>query len=179
MDVLITGASKGIGYALAKKFALQDNCTLYVVSRAAKLLADLKAACQVINKKTIVHTIPFDLTTLQTGVLPSELSGVHFDFVVNNAGLLINKTFESYTTEEILGMLSTNFVAPVLLIQKILPYLGGASPSHIVNIGSMGGFQGSVKFPGLSIYSASKAALASVTECLALELSDKNIFFKI
>lgn len=46
---------------------------------------------------------------------------------------------------------------------------------HIVNISSMGGFQGSVKFPGLSAYSASKGALAILTECLAEELKDKNI----
>jgi NAD(P)-dependent dehydrogenase (short-subunit alcohol dehydrogenase family) len=46
---------------------------------------------------------------------------------------------------------------------------------HIVNIGSMGGYQGSVKFPGLSAYSASKAALHTLTECLALELNDLEI----
>jgi short-subunit dehydrogenase len=46
---------------------------------------------------------------------------------------------------------------------------------HIVNIGSMGGFQGSVKFPGLSVYSSSKAAVASFTECLAEELKDTQI----
>lgn len=176
MDVLITGASKGIGYALAKKFSRQENCILYLVSRSADNLAKLKAECQAVNKGTDVHTIPFDLTTLQSEDLPAELQGKHFDFVINNAGLLINKPFESYETDDIVGMLSTNFVAPVLLIQKLMPHLGGDSPTHIVNIGSMGGYQGSVKFPGLSIYSASKAALACVTECLALEMKERNVF---
>ena len=55
--------------------------------------------------------------------------------------------------------------------------MGGVKPTHVVNIGSMGGVQGSVKFPGLSIYSASKAALATLTECLAAEYPDKNIYF--
>jgi NAD(P)-dependent dehydrogenase (short-subunit alcohol dehydrogenase family) len=49
------------------------------------------------------------------------------------------------------------------------------SPSHIVNIGSMGGFQGSAKFAGLSAYSASKAALHNFTECLAEELKERKI----
>jgi NAD(P)-dependent dehydrogenase (short-subunit alcohol dehydrogenase family) len=49
--------------------------------------------------------------------------------------------------------------------------------THIVNISSIGGFQGSVKFPGLSAYSSSKAALVCLTECLAEEFKDKNIAF--
>jgi NAD(P)-dependent dehydrogenase (short-subunit alcohol dehydrogenase family) len=56
-----------------------------------------------------------------------------------------------------------------------LPYLKRSNQAHIVNIGSMGGFQGSSKFPGLSIYSASKAALANLTECLAEEWKEYNI----
>ena len=58
-------------------------------------------------------------------------------------------------------------------IQNTLPLM--QSGSHIVNIGSMGGFQGSVKFPGLAAYSASKAALHTLTECLAFELADQGI----
>jgi len=64
-----------------------------------------------------------------------------------------------------------------MLIQKLLEKMGGSTPSHVVNISSMGGFQGSMKFPGLSIYSATKAALASLTECLAEEFKKENVFF--
>ena len=53
--------------------------------------------------------------------------------------------------------------------------MGGNHWTHIVNIGSMAGFQGSDKFPGLTLYSATKGAIAAYTECLALELRDKNI----
>jgi len=57
-----------------------------------------------------------------------------------------------------------------------LPFMGRAGDTHIVNIGSMGGFQGSTKYPGLSWYSASKAALANLTESLGMEFSNKRIF---
>ena len=70
-------------------------------------------------------------------------------------------------------MLQSNVVSHFRMIQNILPLM--QSGSHILNIGSMGGFQGSVKFPGLSAYSASKAALHTLTECLAFELADTGI----
>ena len=73
------------------------------------------------------------------------------------------------------AMFEVNLFGPVKLIKNLLPFLQNASSSHIVNIGSMGGFQGSSKFPGLSAYSASKAALANLSECLAGELSSYRI----
>ena len=79
--------------------------------------------------------------------------------------------------EEITAMIAVNYLSPVLLIQKLIERMGGKQPTHVVNIGSMGGFQGSSKFPGLSVYSSSKAALASLTECLAEEYKGRNIFF--
>src|SRR5690606_6585855 len=67
----------------------------------------------------------------------------------------------------------SNFLGHVHMIQHLFPLM--VTGSHIVNIGSMGGFQGSVKFPGLAAYSASKAALHTLTECLALEFADRAI----
>lgn len=95
------------------------------------------------------------------------------DILINNAGSLINKPF-SETTEEDLGeMLQSNVISHFRMIQNTIPLMQAGS--HIVNIGSMGGFQGSVKFPGLSAYSASKAALHTLTECLAFELAENGI----
>jgi len=59
------------------------------------------------------------------------------------------------------------------MIQHIVPFMHEGS--HIVNISSMGGFQGSMKFPGLSAYSTSKGALAILTECLAEEFKERGI----
>ena len=101
---------------------------------------------------------------------------VHFDIIINNAGYLVNKPFTSTTGFDIDRTFKVNLFAPITIMQKMFPFLDDAKRCHIVNIGSMGGVQGSVKFPGLSAYSASKAALASLTECLAEEYKEANVF---
>ncbi|UCG28027.1 MAG: SDR family oxidoreductase, partial [Bacteroidales bacterium] len=101
----------------------------------------------------------------------------HIDVLINNAGYLHAVSFEETESSEAGQMASTNFLAPAELIRKTIPLLGKAGPSHIVNISSMGGIQGSVKFRGLAFYSATKSALATLTECLAEEYKDQRIFF--
>ena len=93
--------------------------------------------------------------------------------LINNAGVLIKKPFADITPNDFGMSMQTNFKAPFFLIQALLPLF--ESRSHIVNISSMGGVQGSVKFPEMSIYSASKAALANLTESLAVELAENKI----
>jgi NAD(P)-dependent dehydrogenase (short-subunit alcohol dehydrogenase family) len=98
------------------------------------------------------------------------------DILVNNAGILVNKPFEELKTEDVENMYRVNVISQFEFLQALLPYMGrGQSPTHIVNISSMGGWQGSAKFPGLSAYSSSKAALAILTECLAEEFRGRNI----
>jgi short-subunit dehydrogenase len=108
-------------------------------------------------------------------LLPADLC--HIDILVNNAGYLSNMPFESTTTEEIENMALVNFISPALLIRELLPLLGKSGISHVVNISSMGGFQGSTKFSGLSVYSATKAALACLTESLREEYKETDIIF--
>jgi NAD(P)-dependent dehydrogenase (short-subunit alcohol dehydrogenase family) len=95
------------------------------------------------------------------------------DILINNAGVLVNKPFTELTETDFVEMLQSNYIGHVRMIQAALPIM--ADGAHIVNIGSMGAFQGSAKFGGLSAYSASKAALHTLTECLALELADRQI----
>jgi NAD(P)-dependent dehydrogenase (short-subunit alcohol dehydrogenase family) len=97
------------------------------------------------------------------------------DILINNAGALVAKPFGELTGDEERIMVETNFVSPMRLIKILLPIMkpGG----HVVNIGSMGGFQGSSKFRGLSVYSAAKAAISVLTETLATEYSDSGISF--
>ncbi|MEP7265115.1 MAG: SDR family oxidoreductase, partial [Bacteroidota bacterium] len=97
------------------------------------------------------------------------------DVLINNAGALVNKPFEQITMDDLQQCYLVNVFAPYLLIQHLLPLLKAASLAHVVNISSMGGFQGVQKFPGLSAYSSSKAALVNVTECLAEELKTTNV----
>ncbi|MCG8699568.1 MAG: SDR family NAD(P)-dependent oxidoreductase [Bacteroidales bacterium] len=177
MNIVLTGASKGIGAALAKQFALLPGVNLFLVSRNEERLTILKQNLQ--STGCNVHIIPFDLNqplhTIKN--IDHQISCKHIDVLVNNAGFLVNKSFESISAEEIETSIKTNFSAPAELIKVLLPKMGGDTPSHVVNISSMGGFQGSSKFPGLSYYSATKAAIASLTECLAAEYAGKNMFF--
>ncbi len=177
MNVIITGTSRGIGYALAKKFSKEKSIKLYVISRNIEKLQQLEKECTKINPAAEVHIIPADLTKLNNDLLLKHIGSEHLDILINNAGLLINKPFIEFSDEEVHKMTHTNFLVPVKLISILSSHMGGDEPTHVLNIGSMGGVQGSVKFPGLSIYSATKAALATLTECLAVEFSNNNIFF--
>ena len=101
---------------------------------------------------------------------------VHFektDIIINMAGNLITKDFLEFSNEEARVIMETNFFGPATLIRILKPLM--SSGSHIVNISSMGGYQGSSKYRGLSYYSASKAAIACLTECLANEFFEFGI----
>jgi len=177
MNVIITGASRGIGYALTKKLSQEKRMKLFVISRNEGKLQLLRKECIEINPDVEIQIIPLDLSQLSGNLLFNYIGSEHIDVLINNAGTLINKSFIDLKEAEIKKMADINFIVPARLISMLSSRMGGIRPTHVVNIGSMGGFQGSVKFPGLSIYSASKAALACLTECLAVEYKDKNVFF--
>ncbi|MFK7908629.1 MAG: SDR family NAD(P)-dependent oxidoreductase [Chitinophagales bacterium] len=172
-NILITGASKGIGFETVKLFLQQDDCRVIAISRNIESLVGLKNTRGTPNR---LIPISFDLTNDSHSELVAHLSDfAHVDILINNAGLLINKPFAELSIEDWRTLFEVNVFGPVKLIQYLLPLLQKASKPHIVNIGSMGGFQGSSKFGGLSAYSASKAALANLSECLAGELAGSRI----
>lgn len=168
--ILITGASKGIGYETAKYLANQ-NCSITAIARSEDKLEQLRAYAP-----EQIFPLPLDIThedaaeEIQQHLENHQLS---IDGLIHNAGLLINKPFLEQTDEDWERQISINLMAPIRLTKKLISLF--SQNSHIVNIGSMGGFQGSEKFPGLSAYSTVKGALAILTECLALELADYNI----
>lgn len=171
--ILITGASKGIGFEVVKYFLQKDNCRVIAISRNIKPLLKLTSKPESTNK---LLPISFDLTNNNHEELTNQLSDFgQIDILINNAGLLIAKPFEALTMEDWRIQFEVNVLGPVKLIQTLLPLLQKSKSAHIVNIGSMGGFQGSSKFGGLSAYSASKAALANLSECLAGELNGYKI----
>ena len=95
--------------------------------------------------------------------------------LVHNAGLLHNRPMGEHDRKELERLYAVNVLAPLELSQGLVEALRGDPPAHIVHIGSMGGFQDSAKFPGLVAYSASKAALACMAQCLAEEFKDIGI----
>ncbi|MBN1339192.1 MAG: SDR family oxidoreductase [Bacteroidales bacterium] len=173
MNVVVTGAGRGIGRETAKGFALQTGNTVFAISRDQHALNRLAGEMPG-NAGTIVP-LAMDLTLGDFTSLKAAIAlhGGLVDILVNNAGGLVNKPFEKLTDKDFDYMFGANVKSAFMLIRALMPFFGEGS--HIVNIGSMGGFQGSAKFPGLSLYSASKGALAVLTECLAEEFKERKI----
>lgn len=172
MFVVITGASRGIGLEIVKQLLSDNENTVLAISRSKTELNVLRK-----NHNNLL-TVFGDLTkapVLNTVLQTIKKNGNKVDILINNAGAIVNKPFEKINEKELQTVYTVNVFTPFLLIQKLLPVLGKKSKSHVINIGSMGGFQGSSKFPGLSAYSSSKSAVAGLTECLAEEFKNKNI----
>lgn len=178
MNIIVTGASRGIGYEMVRLFAGNGNHNIVAISRNERRLQNLARDSENINPDVTVVLLVLDL--LEVLDKPDRLDDIrtsmdHIDILINNAGYLTNKAFKDTSLKEVNDMFKTNFFVPAFLIKELSDLMGKKGRTHIVNIGSMGGFQGSSKFPGLAYYSASKAALAVFTECLPGELKNANI----
>ncbi|MGB1102715.1 MAG: SDR family NAD(P)-dependent oxidoreductase [Crocinitomicaceae bacterium] len=169
-NIVIIGASRGIGRSLAHQLSRTNR--VLALSRNLTRLQELQGLTLAENLRVAAADLSApNLKAYLTTLFNQEIGKI--DILINNAGLLINKPFSELSREDVEAMYTTNVFGLFEACQAAVPFMkeGG----HIVNIGSMGGFQGSSKFPGLSAYSSSKAAVASLTECLAEELKDKNI----
>lgn len=167
---IITGSSRGIGFETAKKLAEKGKNVLAVARSEEKL----HALQQQYPDK--ISSLPLDLTEKPSArKLKDFLQRNDFTIagLVHNAGILINKPFSEQTDADWTKQIEVNMMAPVRLTRELLPLF--EEHSHIVHVGSMGGFQGSDKFPGLSAYSVTKGTLAILTECLSVELQDREI----
>lgn len=176
MNIIITGAGRGIGYETVKHFCSMKGNRIIAISRNISALQKLSKEIPVGKNSSYLYPVSINLD--KKGFEKDLLSHVldrfkKIDILVNNAGVLINKSIQKLTSEDFDTMFSVNTKVPFLMVKALLPFFN--KPSHIVNISSMGGYQGSVKFSGLSLYSASKGALAILTECLAEELKEKDI----
>ncbi len=175
MNIIVTGASKGIGYDTVLALSQDKNNHIIAISRDEAKLSALQTACfaQFQNKITCFSC---DITKLTPQQITEILLPVEkIDILINNAGLLIQKPFLALEQADWQAVFEVNVFAIVRLTQMLFPYLQKSKTPHIVNIGSMGGFPYSQKFAGLSAYSASKAALANLTECLAEEWAEEGI----
>jgi short-subunit dehydrogenase len=177
MNIILTGASRGIGYEIALALSKRNIDNLVVIARDGENLKKLKAKIYEINPQIKVIDIPVSLERIieDESVLLDKIEFNTLDILINNAGYLLNRPFKQTSSGEAEKMLNVNFLWPAGLVRICCNLLDKLPHSHIVNIGSMGGFQGSSKYTGLSYYSASKAALACLTECLSEELKSTGI----
>jgi short-subunit dehydrogenase len=166
--IVVIGASRGIGAALVKRYAKNPQHQVYAFARNV-------ARMDMLFDEPNVHCFSFDLTKNigeQLAKVMDELPLI--DVLIENAGFLVNKPFSTISHDEFTTSYQVNVIGVMESIQCLLPKLNPEG-SHIVNISSMGGFQGSMKFAGLAAYSTSKAALCSFTELFAEEFKDSNI----
>lgn len=174
MNIVVTGASSGVGFELVKKMIDDDRVTKVVgIARRAERLELLAGYAASAGKGWKFVPLAQDVSELSVEDVLDQMDRI--DVLVNNAGMLISKSFEDLTDEDFHNIYKVNVFAPARLIRLLKPSMGGERSSHIVNIGSMGGFQGASKFPGLSAYSSSKSAIAGLSECLAEEFKEYNI----
>ena len=171
MNIIVNGGSRGIGKEVVLYLAQDINNQIIVTGRNEKALNRLSASC------ANVHPLSVDLSVLnkQSETFKEKILN-HFkrvDVLINIAGILVAKEFMKIEDDEARLMMETNFFGPASVIRIVQPLMQDGA--HIVNISSMGGYQGSEKFKGLSHYSASKAAIACLSECLAEEFRNSGI----
>ena len=170
-NIIITGTSRGIGFELVHLFANQGYNVL-ALSRNTQAVSNLNF--------DNVTSFSFDLSDTKAykkvkDFVKSEWKQV--DILINNAGTLLNKPFAETTIEDFENVYKTNVFGVAEMTRVVIPFM--KKDSHVVTISSMGGVQGSVKFPGLAAYSSSKGAVITLTELLAEEYKETGPSFNV
>ncbi|MFD0834233.1 SDR family NAD(P)-dependent oxidoreductase [Mariniflexile aquimaris] len=170
-NIIITGTSRGIGFELVKLFANAGHNVL-ALSRNEKPVENLKLAK--------VKSFSFDLNDTEAYKKVEDFVTSNWkqvDVLINNAGMLINKPFSEISMEDFERVYKTNVFGVAELTRVIIPFM--KKDGHVVTISSMGGVQGSMKFPGLAAYSSSKGAVITLTELLAEEYKETGPSFNV
>ena len=170
--VLITGASGGIGYELAKLFA-RDRHSLVLVARSADRLAQVSNELQ--NSGITVKTFAVDLgqPSAPRFVFDQlQREGVIVDILINNAGFGAYGNFAEMSESEILGQIQLNITALTELTRLFLPPMIARHSGRIMNVASTAGFQPG---PLMAVYYATKAYVISFSEAIANEVRHSGV----
>ncbi len=170
-NVIITGTSRGIGFELAQLFA-DNGHEVLALSRNDIPIAAL-------NHKHI-SSFPFDISQSEDLKKMNDFVTQNWesvDILINNAGKLLNKPFLDTSGQEFMEVYKVNVFGVTEITKALLPKM--PKNGHVLTISSMGGVQGSMKFPGLSAYSSSKAAVITLTELWAEEFKESGPSFNV
>lgn len=170
-NIIITGTSRGIGFELAQLFAKEGHQVL-ALSRNDQPCKNL----QLKNVVSLSCDLSMDAQIKKAEDYVKE-NWTHVDILINNSGLLINKPFNEITSQDFLEVYQVNVFGVAALTKAVLQYM--KKEGHVVNISSMGGIQGSMKFPGLAAYSSAKGAVITLTELLAEEYKETGPAFNV
>ncbi|WP_297332712.1 SDR family oxidoreductase [Flavobacterium sp.] len=169
-NIVITGASRGIGYKLALQFADAGHNVLALSRQMPQALLEHQNI-------TCLSTDLSDEKQLEQVDAFIAGSWQKADIIIHNAGALLLKPFKDITAEEFEYIYKVNVFGVAALNRAVLPYM--SKGGHVVTISSMGGVQGSMKFAGLSAYSSSKGAVITLSELLAEEYKEQGVAFNV
>ncbi|SFR87991.1 SDR family NAD(P)-dependent oxidoreductase [Maribacter stanieri] len=167
--VIVTGTSRGIGFELSRLFA-DAGFKVLALSRNDKPINSLK--------HENIEAFPFDVSSKEDQDMLFKFlkeNDCTVSALINNAGKLINKPFLELTDQEFKSVYEVNVFGVASMTKLVLPFMN--KEGHVLTISSMGGIQGSAKFPGLSAYSSSKGAVLTLTELLAEEFKETGPAF--
>ena len=169
---IITGAGKGFGKAIAKKFA-DNGAKLALITRTQSDIDDLyREFYGYENKLLAICGDVSDQDTVNSFVAEVKNKFGRIDVLVNNAGMRFRKKFEEITLEEFSLVLSVNVVSMFMLCKAVMPTMVEQRTGKIINISSVVGTLG---LPELSAYATSKAAIIGLTKSLSVEYGESNI----
>lgn len=172
--VLITGASTGIGAALAKGLAGRyPGVRLVLAARSRDKLETIAAHCQTAGADTLI--VPTDLAQIDQAQNLAHQALAQFgqvDVLVNNAGYGQMGPLELMTPEHCQRQYAVNLIGPLALTQQLIPSMRDRGGGRIINISSIGG---RTAFPLGGLYSSSKFALEAISDVLRMELEPFNI----
>lgn len=166
-QVAITGASRGIGKAIAETF-LKDGWRVWALSRSPQALGSLEPLGD-------VRFVPFDAVDAASVLAASHLllkEAGALTALVNNAGVALSAPLHKTSTEEFLKLQAVNVTAPFLLCRELIPSMVKSGHGRVVNIASTAAKKG---FKYTSAYCASKHALLGLTRALAVELASRGV----
>ena len=165
--IIVTGSGKGIGKETSIQ-AAKSGINVIAISRNTESLENIKNIIPLnidITKKKSLNELVNLLKTKK----------IRIDGLINNAGCLIKKPFSNTDIEIFKKVYEVNVFGLAEITRLIIPFINNYG--HVVNISSMGGVQGSLKFSGLSAYSSSKGAVSILTEMLAEEYKETGPSF--
>jgi short-subunit dehydrogenase len=172
--VVLTGASRGIGRALAHAFA-KAGAHLVLAARAQQQLSDVAAECSAIRPGIQTLVVPTDITNdvhLQNLVDKTAERFGHIDILVNNAGIIQGGAVSDISSESIRQQFEVNVMSAMRLTQMVLSTMLPRQEGHIVFVSSMAG---DLAMPYFASYSATKSALHGFADGLRRELAHTGV----
>ncbi len=173
--VFITGVGSGIGKATSIKFLKEGFRVIGVLKNDSHLKSLLESTINLSGCLEVIYAnLENESFVSDVQLQITELNITELSALINVAGILDTTSFPDFALTRLETVMRINFSNPSMLISRLFPLLQKGHGT-ILNITSMSGFQGSVRFPGLSIYGASKAALSSLSESLACEFENVGV----